>query len=70
MHVLFTKAHPIVYAQRVMFVTLRQNVGAVTTTAGVVELAQVPILLISKIPCVVDVVVVFVVELVVVEKIH
>ena len=40
--VLFKNAHPTVYAQSVTFVTLRQYVGGVATTMGVVELAQVP----------------------------
>ena len=40
---LFKNAHPIVYAQSVTFVTLRQYVGGVAATIGVAELAQVPI---------------------------
>ena len=40
--VLFKNAHPIVCAQSVTLVTLRQYVGGVGTTIGIVELAQVP----------------------------
>ena len=43
--ILLTRAHPTVYAQSATLVILRQYVGGVTTTTGVVELAQVPVMI-------------------------
>ena len=47
MHELFKNEHPTVYAQIVTLATFLQYVGSVATTTGVVELAQVPIIMIS-----------------------